>query len=125
MNLSRATGEIQFYSFDRVLNFHSWAWLRDGKVVRAYAWAAETVWNEGRMTLDERLLGLKCRGYADVPEPIRYGEIPAEQQNTERVSLLARRWSIDFVASSEILLNQEGVESGEDQDQDQDPGANS
>ena len=114
LNLSKAVGEIQFYHMDRVLNFHGWALLREGRVVRAYEWAGETLWNEGRTTLDERLLGMKCRGYADNPEPIRYGDIPPELQNTERVPLLARRWSLDFVASSEILLQQEGVESGED-----------
>ena len=116
VNLSKATGEVQFYHLDRTLNFHGWALLREGRVVRAYEWASETLWNEGRTTLDERLLGMKCRGYADNAEPIRYGEISPELQNTERVPLLARRWSLDFVASSEILLHQEGVESGEDHD---------
>ncbi|HTI69068.1 MAG TPA: hypothetical protein VMF06_03840 [Candidatus Limnocylindria bacterium] len=119
VNLSKATGEVQFYHMDRVLNFHGWGLLRDGKVVRAYDWAGETLWNEGRMTLDERLLGMKCRDYADSPEALRYGEIPSELQNTERVPLLARRWSLDFIVSSEILLQQEGVESGDEQE----PGA--
>jgi hypothetical protein len=112
--LSRSVGEVQFFNADRVLNFHAWARLEDGQVPRGYAWAGGTLWNEGRMTLEERLLGMKCRAYAEDPEPVRYGEIPPEQQNTERVILLARRWSIDPVAASEILLHQEAVESDDD-----------
>lgn len=112
--VSSALGELHFYSADRVLNFHTWARLDDGRVTRAYGWAGETLWNEGRMTLEEKLLGLRCRAYAEEPEPMHYGDIPPELHNTERVILLARRWSIDPVVASEILLQQESVESGED-----------
>jgi hypothetical protein len=110
--LSRQVGEVHFYSLDRVLNFHSWARLSDGNVVRAYAWTGETVWNDGRATLEERLLGLICRAYGEEAEPVRYGEPPPELHNMERVILLARRWSVDPIAASEILLQQEAVESG-------------
>ena len=105
--LSRVIGEVHCHSADRVLNFHSWACLREGQVVRAYAWAGETLWNEGRQTLDERLLGLHCRAYGEEAEAVRYGAVLPEQHNTERVVLLARRWSLDPVAASEILLHQE------------------
>lgn len=110
--LSRDAGaEVQFFTADRVLNFHGWARLRDGAVVRAYVWAGETEWNEGRMTLDERLLGLRCREYGAEPEPLRYGETSPAQVNTERVPLLARRWGLDLATACEILLQHEGVES--------------
>jgi len=112
--LSREVGEVHFYSADRVLNYHSWARLDDGRVLRAYSWAAETLWHEGRPTIEERLLGLRCRAYGEEPEPGRYGDVPPELHNTERVILLARRWSVDPVAASEILLSQEAVESGSD-----------
>ena len=111
---SRALGEVHFYTADRVLSFHTWARLDDGHVTRAYGWAGETLWNEGRVTLEEKLLGLRCRAYGEEPEPIRYGDVPPELHNTERVILLARRWSVDPVVASEILLHQEAVESGED-----------
>lgn len=111
--LSRVVGEVHAYSADRVLNFHGWACLRDGKVVRAYAWAGGTLWNEGTATLDERLLGLVCRAYGEEPPAIRYGEVPAEQNNTERVVLLARRWSLDPVAASEALLHLESSSAGD------------
>ncbi len=110
--VSTDVGEVQFFAGDRVLNFHAWARLRDGRTLRAYAWSGEVQWNEGWMTLEERLLGLRCRGYGEEVGALRYGEIPAEQTNAERVPILARRWSIDFAAASEVLLAQEGVESG-------------
>ena len=113
--LSRSIGEVHFYSADRVLNFHSWARLDSGRVTRAYAWAGETLWNEGRSTLEERLLGMRCRAYAEDPPATRFGEVPSELHNTERVVLLARRWSIDPMAAIEILLQQEAVGSEEDE----------
>lgn len=110
-DLSRETGEVQFFTSDRVLGFHGWARLRDGRVLRGYLWAGETLWNEGRMTLDERLLGLRCRDYGVEPEPLAYGEIAAEHTNSERVPLLARQWGIDLATATEELLQQESVRS--------------
>lgn len=115
--VSGAVGEAHFFSSDRVLNFHAWARLDDGRVTRAYAWAGDTLWNEGRMTLEERELGLICRAYGETPEPVRYGEAPPEMHNTERVILLARRWSIDPLAATEVLLQHETVESGGDDEE--------
>ena len=112
--VSAEIGEVQFYAADRVLNFHSWARFRHGRAVRAYACAGEVLWNEGWVTLDERLLGMRCRGYGDEAPVLRYGEIPMDQTNTERVPILARRWSVDFAMASELLLAQEGIESGGD-----------
>lgn len=111
VELSRETGEVQFFSVDRVLGFHGWARLRDGRVLRGYAWAGETLWNEGRVTLDERLLGLRCHDYGVEPPPLEYGEMSQEVANAERVPLLARRWGIDLTAATEVLLQQEAVES--------------
>jgi hypothetical protein len=112
--MSMAAGEVHFFSADRVLNHHGWVRMDDGRVTRAYVWAGETLWNEGRVTLEERELGLRCRAYCEDAEPGRYGEAPPELHNTERVLLLARRWSIDPLAATEVLLHQEAVESGGD-----------
>ncbi len=111
VDLSRETGEVQFFTSDRVLGFHGWARLRDGRVLRGYVWAGETQWNEGRMTLDERLLGLRCRDYGAEVEPLAYGELAAEHTNAERVPLLARQWGIDLATATEELLQQESVRS--------------
>lgn len=113
VELSRETGEVQFFSLDRVLGFHGWARLRDGRVLRGYAWGGDVLWNEGRVTLDERLLGLRTMEYGEEAEPAMYGQIPFESTNSERVPLLARRWGIDLATATELLLQQEGVESDE------------
>jgi hypothetical protein len=114
MELSAMVGEVHFYSADRVLNAHTWVRIHEGRVVRAYAWAGETLWNEGRPTLDELLLGLRCREYGEQAETVRYGETPPEQHNAERVVLLARRWSIDPIVASEILIQQEAATPDDD-----------
>ena len=113
--VSKEIGEVQFFGLDRVLNFHAWARFRNGRAVRAYACAGEVLWNEGWVTLEERLLGIRCRGYGEEVPVLRYGEMPPEQVNTERVPLLARRWSVDFAAASEVFLAQEGITSESDE----------
>lgn len=121
--VSAEIGEVQFFSADRVLNFHGWARFRNGRAQRAYACAGEVLWNEGWITLEERLLGLRCRDYGDEVPTLRYGETPADQTNTERVPHLARRWSVDFAMASEVLLAQEGIESsGEESSEDDNRG---
>jgi hypothetical protein len=60
------------------------------------------------------MLGLRCREYGDDPPAPRYGETSAEQTNTERVPLLARRWGIDLATASELLLQLEGVAPDDD-----------
>ncbi len=119
--LSAEIGEVQFFATDRVLNVHTWARLRDGRVVRGYSWSGETQWNEGKVSLDERLLGLRSREYGDEAEPPAYGEVSPEQTNSERVILLARRWSIDPIAASEVILQQEQLASP---DEDREPDNN-
>lgn len=106
---SEVLGTVHFFAANRVLHSHAWARLDDGRVTRAYAWAGTTLWNEGRATLEERLLGLRCREYAEEAEPVRYGEIPAECRNTDRLILLARRWGIDPIIASELIVHHESV----------------
>ena len=92
-NLSRKLGQIQFFSANRVLNHHAWALIDKGRVFRAYAWAGETLWNQGQPTAAEKDLKMCCLDYAS-------GRVGFEQKdslalNTERVPLLASRWSVD------------------------------
>ncbi|MSU32638.1 MAG: hypothetical protein EXS25_08285 [Pedosphaera sp.] len=105
--LSRGVGEVHSFSVDRVLNYHAWALLRGGSVVRAYAWAGETVWNQGPITLDEKMLGLKCRDYGDDINASSYGTVPTEQNNADRLIFLARKWGCDPVDLIETLLLRE------------------
>ena len=111
---SEALGTVHFFAANRVLHSHAWARLDDGRVTRAYAWAGTTLWNEGRVTLEERLLGLQCRDYAEAAEPVRYGEVPAEYRNTDRLILLARRWGIDPIIASELIVHHESVAEREE-----------
>ena len=106
-HISREMGEVQFFAADRVLNHHAWAWLRDGRVVRAYAWAGGALWNQGERTLDERLLGLVCHEYGETVDDQGPRGGAAEQQNTDRVALLARRWSLDPGEASAHFLELE------------------
>ena len=112
LELSREAGDVQYFSLDRVLGFHGWARLKDGRVLRGYAWAGETVWNQGRLTLDERLLGMRCRAYGEETPALGYGAVSPEMENTERVPLLAQRWGIDLAAATESLLRDEAVNEG-------------
>jgi hypothetical protein len=96
--LSRKVGQVQYFSANRVVNHHAWVHMQNGRVVRGYAWAGKTIWNQGSKTAAELELGLRCFDYAHAPEPTGYAQRDPLGQNTERVSLLARRWSIDPAA---------------------------
>ena len=61
--LSHKLGEVQFFSRHRAVSHHGWARLNDGNVLRAYAWAGETLWNQGTITEAEHDLKLLCLAY--------------------------------------------------------------
>jgi hypothetical protein len=87
--LSRQLGHVQYFHANGILQHHAWARIDEGCVTRAYAWADETVWNQGVKTLPEIELGMKCSAY---------GENSATAENVEanakKVPLLAARWSL-------------------------------
>jgi hypothetical protein len=99
--LSRQLGHVQFFSVHRPLNHHAWARLDGGRVVRAYAWAGATLWNQGRPTLAEAQLGMKCFGYA---APADSAALDGPADNTARVPALAAAWSLDPMAVDERAL---------------------
>jgi hypothetical protein len=90
--LSRKLGQIQFFSANRPLNHHAWALIDKGRVLRAYAWAGETLWNQGTMTAAEKDLKLSCFDYVDTVDFEQKDQLAL---NAERVPLLASRWSVD------------------------------
>lgn len=94
--LSRKLGNVQFYSVNRVLNHHAWALLEDGEVYRAYAWAGETLWNEGFVTAAERELGMVCFEYGCEVNVFAARETLAG--DAEKLNQLAGRWSLDPAA---------------------------
>jgi hypothetical protein len=88
--LSRRLGHVQYFHVNAILQHHAWARLDEGCVTRAYAWANETVWNQGAKTLPEIELGMKCLAYGE--NSATAGDAEA---NARKIPLLAARWSLD------------------------------
>lgn len=110
MDLSRKLGHVQYFSVNRAVNHHTWAQLDLGTVVRAYSWAGRVLWNQGSMTRAESDLALKCYGYGDGEEQVDYGRPDPAAINTERLPLLAARWSIDPTSvDSRMLRENRGI----------------
>ncbi len=93
--LSRKLGEVQFFSLNRVLSHHAWARLETGRVRRAYAWAGQTLWNQGEMTRAENELVMKCFQYTETSQQTDFSRPAPVNFNAEKVPLLAARWSLD------------------------------
>lgn len=107
VSLSRKLGHVQFFHAEKFLHYHAWARMDDGCVTRAYAWAGETLWNQGVKTLLEIELDLKCFGYGETCPP------NIAKINSEKVSQLAARWNFDPAAVDERLLGRAvGVAGG-------------
>jgi hypothetical protein len=93
--LSRKLGHVQFFHMEKFSAHHAWARMDDGCVTRAYAWAGETVWNQGAMTMAEIEMGMKCLGYGESFEVESWTTNESAAANLEKIPLLAARWSID------------------------------
>ena len=106
LDLSRKLGQVQFFSFNRVVNHHAWVHAEEGRILRAYAWAGKTLWNQGRLTKAELDLGLQCWDYTMSAVPADYGRTDPNCANTEKVSLLAARWSVDPTAVDARMLKE-------------------
>lgn len=92
--LSQELGRVQFFSSHRALQQHAWATLDHGQVVRAYAWAGRTLWNQGTMTPAERECGLTCFDYGAEADTSIGLNVARMMHNTEHVAELAGRWGI-------------------------------
>jgi hypothetical protein len=113
LGLSRKFGQVQFFSASRILHHHAWVRAERGRVLRAYAWAGTTVWNQGVRTAAEREMGLKCFEYGDPVERHSLAEPDVIASNVDKVPLLAARWSLDPALLDERLLEHERGISGE------------
>ncbi len=91
--VSRKVGQVQFFTASRVLNYHAWALMEKGRIFRAYAWAGDTVWNQGPVTAAERDLDMVCFDYGAETNVFTVRESLAA--NCEKVCLLASRWGVD------------------------------
>ena len=93
--LSRQFGQVQFFHAEPVLHHHAWVRVENGVVQRAYAWAAETVWDQGNRTAAETDLSLKCFSYGEHPAAGSWAATEWMAANVAKVPLLAARWSLD------------------------------
>lgn len=101
--LSHKLGQVQFFVANRVLGDHAWVGIEAGRVVRGYAWAGKTLWNQGAATRTETDLGLKCFQYFESPDHV-FGLSDLVLSNVEKVAQLAARWSIDPGSVDETLF---------------------
>lgn len=106
--LSIKLGSAQFFCFNRALGHHGWAWARGGGIVRGFAWAGQTLWNEGEPTPAERTFRMRCPRYGD-PAPRSAQSREAILANVDKVPLLAAKWSVDPVSVHQQLPNAIGV----------------
>jgi hypothetical protein len=111
--LSRKFGHVQFFQAERTLHHHAWIRVENGAVTRAYAWAGETVWNEGPKTAAETELSMKCFGYGEHPPANSWAAAEWTATNVAKVPLLAARWSLDPARIDERLRNHAGGVAGE------------
>jgi len=111
--LSRKLGHVQLFSASRILHYHAWIRVERGQIVRAYAWAGRTIWVQGRATLAEKQLGLKCFDYADPAEHAAFGQPDGVAANVDKLPLLAARWSLDPAGLDEEFLEHERGIAGE------------
>jgi hypothetical protein len=93
--LSRKLGHVQFFQAESLLQHHAWVMAEFGRIVRAYAWAGATVWNQGVKTSAETSLGVKCFGYGEIPPTDEWTVAEFIVANVDKVPLIARRWSLD------------------------------
>lgn len=101
--LSQKLGHVQYFQANRALGHHAWVRVESGRVMRGYAWAGKTLWNQGIATRPEAELGLRCFQYFESPDEI-FEQSDLIAANVEKVSSLAGRWSLDPGAVDEHLF---------------------
>ncbi len=107
--LSRKLGEVQFFSRNRAVAHHGWVRVQEGRVLRAYVWAGETLWNQGAVTEIERDLKLRCLTYTESSAVLGLAERELLALNTDRVIRMAAAWSIDPTAVEGAALESKGI----------------
>lgn len=107
--LSQRLGEVHFFARNRAVSHHGWARLDQGRVLRAYAWAGETLWNQGQVTSAERQLQMRCLDYVQSAESLGLAGREVLAANTDKVVRLAAAWSIDPTAVESSTLDAKGI----------------
>ena len=113
VDLSRRLGQVQFFSASRVVQHHAWIRVDSGKVLRAYAWGGRTLWRQGAITAAEQELNLAIFDYLEGPERFPFVHPDVLSTNTEKVPLLAARWSLDPARVDESWMHAASGVAGE------------
>jgi hypothetical protein len=95
LDLSRKLGQVQFFSANGMLHQHAWAQADGGQIVRGYAWAGKTLWNQGKPTRAEKELKIRCHEYGEDVDVPQWGAADLASRNADKVHLLAAHWSVD------------------------------
>ena len=97
LDLGAEFGEVQYFFTYPLIDFFAWVRVTGGRLVRAFAIGDEgIIWNKGRLTNDEKSLGLKLFELRGVRG--RIGDAGGElilYPTEEHVMWLASRWSLD------------------------------
>src|SRR5438552_1527484 len=72
-----------------------------------------TLWHQGPRTAAEKELRLKCFDYGESAERLSFGQPDVVAANTDKVPLLAARWSLDPAGIDERFFEQERGIAGE------------
>ncbi len=112
-DLSRKLGQVQYFSANRILGHHAWVRAEAGRIVRAYAWAGRTLWNQGVKTGAELDMGMKCFQYLESPDDLAFDQSEVISANVEKVPLLAARWSFDPASIDQYVLERACGVAGE------------
>lgn len=107
MDLSRKVGHVQFFSTNVMLNHHAWVQAESGHILRAYTWAGKTLWNQGKMTQAEQDVGMRCYDYLETSEGLPFAAAEPGASNSDKVHLLAARWSLDPDEIDDRFIEQE------------------
>jgi hypothetical protein len=108
--LSRKLGQVQFYCANHYSHHHAWVRAKSGRILRAYAWAGTTLWQQGRPTRGEVALGLRSFDYSEIPSELPEQELEVIEENIAKVPLLAAAWGVDPVLiQRHFVLREFGV----------------
>ena len=113
LELSRKLGHVQFFNASAVSGHHAWVRAEAGRIVRAYVWGGETLWNQGLKSRAELELGLKCFRYLEAPDFAPFGQTDVIAANVHKVPLLAARWSFDPASIDQRVWEQAPGIAGE------------
>jgi hypothetical protein len=102
-DLSQKLGQVQLFWAHPARGHHGWAKAKRGRVVRAYAWAGQTLWNQGPVTPEETVLGLQCFDYAADPESLSPSQVELVQANCSKVPQLAACWGLAWSELEQLV----------------------